>query len=279
MLEDDETHGARRSQSAAGAWRRTGAVIARSAEGPLIGRLEGRAAADTRSLLLDLARARGEARRCAYLLAAAGHDLRQPLQVMLIALRRVAPHLEDATGSEWLRIASTAAETMTESLTDLAYAARLSGVERQEVELGDLIRQAAESWRHHAAIRSVRLAVVDTEVRVRSDPRLLATVIRNLVGNAVGHTKGGRVLVGVRRAPQAVRIDVLDTGPGLPPGEAERLFEPHWRGDEMAGGLGLGLAIVRDTAERLGGVLTVASTPARGARFSLAIPRRPGRSA
>lgn len=279
MLEDDETHPASRGGSAAGAWRRTASVIASSPDGLLIGRLEGRAAADTRALLRDLVRARAESRRCADLLAAAGHDLRQPLQAMLIALRRVAPHLEDATGTEWLRIAATAAETMTESLTDLACAARLSGVERREVQLGGLIRTAAGSWRHHAAIRRVRLTLMDTEVTVRSDPRLLATVVRNLVGNAVGRTKGGRVLVGVRRTPRAIRIDVLDTGPGLPPGEADLLFASHQRGDGTAGGLGLGLAIVRDAAERLDGALTVASALGRGARFSLEIPRRPGRPA
>lgn len=274
MREDDDIQPARRGGPAAGAWRRTGAVTALSPDGPLIGRLEQCAAPDTRSLLLDLARARAEARRCADLLAAAGHDLRQPLQGVLIALRRVAPLLRDAPQAEWVRIATTAAEAMAESLADLAQGARLSRVETRDVQLGELLRTAADSWRPHADLRGVRLRVVGTGIRVRSDPRLLATVARNLIGNAVGHARGGYVLVGVRRTSRAVRIDILDTGPGLPPGDAARLFEPHQRGDGMAGGLGLGLALVRDAAQQLGGGLTVASTPGRGARFSLEIPWR-----
>ncbi|MET3528517.1 sensor histidine kinase [Phenylobacterium koreense] len=271
----------RRRQSAdRGAWREISPVMGTSADGVVFGRLEAQVEPDGVGLEAELNRAHDEARRLAYLLAIAGHDLRQPLQVVLLALDRVAT--QDArTGSpDWLAIARAEVRNLAASLADLARSARLSEPEPVRTRLGALLRAATNEWRHHAAVKGLRLAVVDSNLSVIADPKLLLTAVRNLIGNAVGHTRAGGVVVGVRRQAGGCRIDIVDTGPGLDVDGVAALFEPHRRGASDMEGLGLGLAIVRDSAERLGVQIGLASAPGRGARFSLTLAAsRQGRHA
>jgi signal transduction histidine kinase len=210
--------------------------------------------------------------RAAYLMAAAGHDLRQPLQVIAMALDRIAPGLSDPRGREWLQIAAGEVSRLNAGLSELALAARLAEPDLSLVDVAEILRAAAEGWRHHAMARGLRLRVIDRPWVVKTDPRLLMTVVRNLVGNAVQHTAAGGVLVACRRRADGVRIDVVDTGPGLPEGELGALFEPYRRGKADGEGLGLGLTLVRDAADRLGCGLSVCSRPGKGARFSVTIP-------
>ncbi len=146
----------------------------------------------------------------------------------------------------------------------------MTAPEDRTLFLRDVFGAAAASWRHHARARGLRLRILPTRQTVRADARLLTTIVRNLVGNAVKHTHTGGVLVGCRRRPEGVRIDVIDTGPGF--AARERLFEPREHGDADLEGLGLGLAIVRNAADQLGFPLDVQSTAGRGSRFSLTIP-------
>lgn len=256
-----------------GAWREISPVVARSPDGLVYGRLETREDQDRLDLKRELERARDEARRSAYLLAAAGHDLRQPLQVILLALDRfVAVGSPTSTALDWVSIARAEVRSLAASLTDLARAARLSEPASVATPVGELLRRAAGGWGQHAAAKGLRLVVVETGVSVTADPQLLLTAVRNLIGNAVNRTPSGGVVVGVRRTVGGVRIDIIDTGPGLDIDRARVLFEPHRQGTSHADGLGLGLAIVLDAAERLGARLTVASAPGQGARFSLTLP-------
>lgn len=259
-----------------GRWREIAPVVATSDDGLIYGHLETRREEDPRHLALELQRARREARRSAYLLAAAGHDLRQPLQVILLALDRFAPPGTGAGGADWLAVARAEVGSLAASLTDLARAARLAEPTPTPTPLGELLRKAAGGWRQHAMAKGLRLVVVDCGLTLRVDPQLLLTAVRNLIGNAVSHTRSGRILVGVRRGRGEVRIDVIDSGPGLDVDAARVLFEPHQRGSTESEGLGLGLAIVRDAAERLGAGLSLASAPGLGARFSLTLPIDPG---
>ena len=208
--------------------------------------------------------------RAAYLMAAAGHDLRQPLQVIALALDRIAPGLTDAGQLDWLDVARGEVSNLSEGLTELAVAARLAEPQTHLVRLDDLLTDATVGWRHHAAARGLRLRVVARPWTVRSDRRLLSTIVRNLVGNAVHNTRSGGVLVACRRRSDGFRVDVIDTGPGLPEGEVAELFEAHRSG--RPGGLGLGLTLVRDAAERLGCHITICSIAGRGSRFSITIP-------
>jgi signal transduction histidine kinase len=249
-------------------------VLAWSADGPIFACLEtpDRPPADAISLQRALARSDALCKRSAYLLAAAGHDLRQPLQVISMLLDGLALGLAEPRRGAWLAIARGEISNLSADLQDLAFAARLSEPAVTVLALTDVIRGAADSWRHHAAARGLELRIRDTDCRVRCNPRLLATILRNLIGNAVKHTTTGGVLIGVRRRPDGVRIDVIDTGPGVEQDQIARLLEPHQRGTANAEGLGLGLAIVRDAAERLSCGLSVRSRSGRGSRFSVTIP-------
>jgi signal transduction histidine kinase len=258
-------------------WRVAAPVLARSGDGWVPARLETPTSEpwDADSLRRALRRSEAQRLRAAYLIAAAGHDLRQPLQVIAMALDALAQSRLAARQLEWLSAATDEISNLSAGLTDLAVAARLGEPERTNVPLVDVLGLAAESWRRHAAARGLELRIRRTDLIVQSDPRLLTTILRNLVGNAVKHTRSGGVLVGCRPRTEGVRIDVIDTGPGLPGGDHTGLFDPHRRGEESGEGLGLGLAIVRDAVERLGCTLRVQTVERRGTRFSLTIPHSP----
>jgi len=260
------------------AWRVGAPVLAWSGDGMVPARLETPCSEPRDSDTLRRALHRSEAQRIrgAYLMAAAGHDLRQPLQIMAMALDALRRSRLTAGQLEWLSAATDEIYSLSAGLTDLAVSARLSEPECAPVPLRDVLAVAAESWRRHAAARGLALRVRQTDLVVRSDPRLLTTIVRNLVGNAVKHTRAGGVLVGCRPRAEGVRVDVVDTGAGLPGGVLTEMFEPHRRGAASVEGLGLGLAIVRDAIERLGCTLSVRTVEGQGTRFSLTIPHRRG---
>lgn len=107
-----------------------------------------------------------------------------------------------------------------------------------------------------------------------SQPVLLNGILRNLARNAVDHTiAGGRILIGCRRLAATVRIEVHDTGEGIPPDKLQSIFEPFLRLDATrSDGLGLGLFIVKRAAHCLGHRIELRSTPGRGSCFSLVAP-------
>jgi two-component system OmpR family sensor kinase len=122
------------------------------------------------------------------------------------------------------------------------------------------------------------------ETVLLADPALLEQLVWNLVDNAIRFSApGSGVTVSVTGSPDGVRINVSDSGPGIPPAERERIFERFHRGDEArtasgeAGGTGLGLSIVHAIVEAHGGSVSVDDAPDGGARFGVLLPRRPVR--
>ena len=101
---------------------------------------------------------------------------------------------------------------------------------------------------------------------------MLTTILANLVGNAIKYTQGGGVLVACRRRGAALLVEVFDTGVGISPDSLDLAFEPFRQLNVTAEGLGLGLSIVRRTAELLGHRLLYGSTPGRGSRFAVEVP-------
>jgi signal transduction histidine kinase len=275
MVQDRQYFEGGHDGTTAESWRVVAPVLARSRDGMIPARLETLRPETWDSDSLRRALRQSEAQRLhgAYLMAAAGHDLRQPLQVIAMALDGLGRSGLGARQLEWLSAASDEVANLSAGLTDLAVAAQLREPEFTEVRLDDVLAVAAESWRRHAAVRGLKLRIRRTDLVVRSDSRLLATILRNLVGNAVKHTSAGGVLVGCRRMAEGVHVEVIDTGPGLPGGAD--VFEPHRRGATSVEGLGLGLAIVRDAVERLDCTLSIRTTEGRGTRFSLTIPNWP----
>jgi signal transduction histidine kinase len=149
------------------------------------------------------------------------------------------------------------------------------------VEVGPLLAEAAEGWRGQAARRGVALVVVPCSARILSDAGMLGVILRNLVGNAVKYTgAGGRVVIGCRRRERTLSIEVADNGIGIPQDRTREIFDAFRQLDpEQSEGLGMGLAIVRQTAELLGLRVSVTSREGRGSVFRVEAPRLEGRAA
>ncbi len=148
--------------------------------------------------------------------------------------------------------------------------ATVSSIRLEDVELGRVAREAASAGRLLGA--DVRAAVGDGVIHVEADPVRLRQALDNLVSNAIRHAPGEQVVVAVEPGEGVVRISVSDRGPGIPPADQERIFEPGARLGADRSGSGLGLPVARAIAVAHGGELTVASAPGEGSTFTLALP-------
>jgi signal transduction histidine kinase len=224
---------------------------------------------------LDVACRSDEAR--ARLMAVAGHDLRQPMQVISMVLELLRPSLKtgDARAARLLGLAQEACGQMLADLGRLAEASAQVEVSTNLTvfPIADVLSQVSPRWRHHARAKNLHLRVQPSRALVRSDPVMLATIVGNLVGNAIKFTGQGRVLVGCRLRGDSVYLDVIDTGIGLAPEVQERIFDAFTQLDPGSDGMGLGLSIVRRTAAVLGHPVQVQSEPGRGTRFTVEVPR------
>ncbi|MFL5268739.1 MAG: response regulator [Stellaceae bacterium] len=128
----------------------------------------------------------------------------------------------------------------------------------------------------HAAAHGLGWRVVPSSLSVRSDPRLLEQMIRNLLSNAVKYTNKGKILLGCRRRGDKLRVEVWDTGIGVPEEQLQAIFEEFHQLDnparERSKGLGLGLAIVERVADLLGHTVDVRSRPGKGSVFAVEVP-------
>ncbi|HEV7257935.1 MAG TPA: HAMP domain-containing sensor histidine kinase [Bosea sp. (in: a-proteobacteria)] len=223
-------------------------------------------------------RAEASRRSMALLMAVAGHDLKQPLQVALLAIARAVDEGKARCATGRLAVATDALRRLNNELDDMA---RLSqrGIaltpEPQVVLLQDITGRVERDWRHYAEICGTELAFDLPQVFVETDPRMLATILRNLVGNAIKFSgRGGRVRVAARLQGDRIGIEVNDTGCGIPPTHLSRIFDAFERGSQARGleGLGLGLLIVRETADMLGHPISVRSVENEGSTFSVELP-------
>ncbi len=231
----------------------------------------------------DAARADAEAanRGKTQFLAAASHDLRQPLHAMGLLAAALStkvrePEVRDIVASIMRSV--EALERLFSALMDISKLdAGAVAPTRTTFALASLFARVERQFAPLAASRHLRLHVVHTTVWIDSDVVLLERILANLVGNALHYTQHGGAVVGVRRRKGQLWIDVVDSGIGIAPGDRERIFDEFYRAGITDGsgrqGMGLGLAIVRRLARLLQHSFEFASTPARGSRFSVAIPR------
>jgi signal transduction histidine kinase len=149
---------------------------------------------------------------------------------------------------------------------------------RSPVQLNEWLASTLSPW--EAAARQKGLTW-QTEISpnlpvVRIDPNRMAQAIGNIVSNAIKFTpSGGRISTSVNAADSQLVIQVEDTGPGIPPGEQERIFQPFIRGSQgrrIVEGMGLGLSIAREIIQAHGGEIDLESTPGTGSRFTLQLP-------
>jgi len=236
---------------------------------------------------LQIARDRAEAanRAKSRFLAAASHDLRQPTQALglFIATLRALARKPELRREEVAHIASRlqmAMEGLGRLLDGLLDVSRLEAgavqVTLAPMPVQAVLTQVQNAFAGPAQAKGLALKVVPSALWVRSDPVVLGRIVSNLVANAVRYTEKGKVLVGCRRRGDRVEIQVLDTGIGIAEEQRERIFEEFYQvadaGRDGEKGLGLGLAIVRGSAELLGGEVDLGSMPGRGSCFSIAVP-------
>ena len=220
-------------------------------------------------------------------LAAASHDLRQPLQTLHL-LQGLLAKVAKGEGAQRLiaRFDQTLAAMsgMLNTLLDINQIDSGSvRVEKAMFPINDLFDVLREEFACHAEDHHISLRVVPCCLEIDSDPRLLGQMIRNLLSNALKYTKGGKVLLGCRRHDGLLRIEVCDTGPGIPGDELQAIFEEYRQLDnaarERSQGLGLGLSIVKGLGKLLEHRVYVRSTPGRGSVFGIELRLPEGRSA
>ncbi|MGE0522861.1 MAG: ATP-binding protein [Variibacter sp.] len=211
------------------------------------------------------------------LMAVAGHDLKQPLQVITMSVERVRRMIADEKQRQWLGQALEAADRLSTDLDRLAEASDLDEVSElprpAPLAVDDLLVPLIAGWRQHAERRGVSLRFVPSSARVVSDPVMLRTILGNLIGNAIKYSRNGRVVIGCRRHGNSIAIEVADSGPGIPETERDAVFEAFRQLGPDSEGLGLGLSIVKRTADLLGHGLYLKSAVGRGSRFGVVIPR------
>ena len=234
----------------------------------------------------DLVRAKEIAERAdrskTRFLAQAGHDLLQPLNAARLSLSALAEVQTADDGRRLVGKVERGLATIEELLRTLLDISRLdAGVMLPRIEavaLGEILADLAAGFAPLAARRGLRFAVVPARLHVASDAVMLTRILQNLIANALRYTARGRVLVGARRLPDdRLRIDVVDTGPGIPEDQHRAIFEEFHRGRAPAAegevGLGLGLSIVQRLADVLDPPLSLCSIVGRGTIFSLELPR------
>lgn len=216
-------------------------------------------------------------------LAAASHDLRQPLQAAGMFAEVLAGQVEDDPRKlkvvDRLRQSIEATNSLLATLLDVS--ALEAGKIRPNVStfrLMPLLAGLVDQIEPEASRKGLAIGAVPTSLQVESDPVLLERLLRNLLVNAVRYTESGRVLIGCRRRGGRVVIQVLDTGIGIPADKMQAVFEDFVRLDSPAErggsrGLGLGLGVVRRMASLLEHPLELHSIPGKGSCFGVVVPK------
>jgi signal transduction histidine kinase/ActR/RegA family two-component response regulator len=211
-------------------------------------------------------------------LAAASHDLRQPLQTLRFLQAALEQRQPDSVGLQIITEMGHSIDTMSSMLSSLLDINRLETgnlrPSNSDIAVNEILESVATDVVRHVKEKGVQLRVVPTDLVVRSDRHMLEEMIRNLLSNAVRYTDRGKILLGCRRTKDKVRIEVWDTGIGIPGDRLPHIFEEYYC-DSERGGFGLGLAIVRRLGDILEHRVAVHSTPGHGTGFSIEVPRRP----
>jgi signal transduction histidine kinase len=210
------------------------------------------------------------------LLRAVSHDLRNPLQIVLLQGQRLLRAAESDTARRPAASILAAARRMERMLRDLADSARSESgkleIAAEPVPLGAFVAGFLETAEGVLDVRRVQNAVPVALPPVFADPDRLDRILANLVGNALKYSHGA-VVVRAEHADGEVRIAVADQGAGVAADDLPRLFQRYYRGQRHEGeGLGLGLFIVRKLVEAHGGRIWAENRPGEGATFTFTLP-------
>lgn len=213
-------------------------------------------------------------------LAAVSHDLRQPIQAQVLFQHMLAQQNRDpklAPVIDKMGQSLTTQQQMLDTLLDISrLEAGVVTVEKVAFPIDPLLASLAAEFHPQATAHDLRLDRVACTVIVYSDPHLLERILRNLLANAVRYTDRGRILLGCRRTGQGLRVQVWDTGRGIPQNHLHAIFDEFYQVDNPARdrskGLGLGLSIVDRLVRLIGCRITVRSTESSGTMFEVEVP-------
>ncbi len=208
------------------------------------------------------------------------HDLLQPLHAARLSLSALADCEKTERGRHLGEQVDHALSTIEEFLRTILDLSKLeAGVIKpnlQQVPLAQLFTSLALDLEPIATQKGLNFRFRPTNATVTSDPLMLRRILQNLSANAVHYTEQGNILLAARRRGTDMRIEVWDTGPGIPPSECDRIFEEFQRGVSAAGnngqGFGLGLSIMRRMAETLNHPVGLCSKVGHGTCFSISAP-------
>ncbi|HUP29566.1 MAG TPA: hybrid sensor histidine kinase/response regulator [Usitatibacter sp.] len=235
-------------------------------------------------LLQDLTRQKEDLDKAiaakSHFLAAASHDLRQPMQAVVLLVESLQERVADPDTRRIVKsirqsVASMA--TLLNGILDISkFDAGTVKPERGHFALNRVLERLRHTLADQAARGDLSFRVMRSSAIVETDPILLYRILANLAGNALRYTDRGRVVVGARRRRAGVEVQVWDTGPGIAQEDLGEIFrEFHQLGNpqrDREQGLGLGLAIVERTATLLGHPLRVVSRVGHGSMFSITLP-------
>ena len=214
-------------------------------------------------------------------LAAVSHDLRQPLQALRLLNAALQEYLlTDDMALNILHDSERALEVMDRLLGSLLDISKIdSGVivpDLRDLRISDIFNDLRGDFLRLANEKNLDFIIVPSSAVVRTDRILLDAILRNLLANAVRYSGQGKILLGCRRAGEALRIEVWDTGAGIPDDELTNIFDEFYQigspDRDRSQGLGLGLAIVRAYARLMRHPLKVQSRLGKGSVFSIEVP-------
>ena len=218
-------------------------------------------------------------------LAAASHDLRQPLSSALLFLESIGESALSGLDLDYLNKARVALASLSNLLDTLLDVARLDsgGIEPQfaDFPVSAVLDRIVPEFEGVARAAGLTLRFVRSGAWVRTDMHLLETVLRNLISNAIRYTPRGRLLVGCRRRREGLLISIHDTGIGIEAAHLEAIFSAYYQvpagGRARTAGIGLGLSIVQRISTLLDLGREVRSIPGRGSMFAVLVPYSPSR--
>jgi PAS domain S-box-containing protein len=214
-------------------------------------------------------------------LAAASHDLRQPLQALALFSSALDKHVTTPQGRTIVQSMKTCLRGMEEMFDSLLDMSRLdAGVMKavpQVFLLNDILERLESAFQPQAEAAGLDLRFVPSSAAVRSDPGMLTRIVGNFLSNAIRYTRQGRILVGCRFSGTTLKVMVCDSGPGIPASQRLEIFKEFRQGEAQAvqgrgAGIGLGLAIVQRLARLLNHRLDVRSVEGHGTCFSVEVP-------
>ncbi len=213
-------------------------------------------------------------------LAAASHDLRQPMHAIGLfvgSLRSKIHYPEVRQIVDKIQASVTAMEALFFDLLDISRLDAGTVVANvRSVCVAEMFDRVALEFGPQAQDKGIQLNVIRSTATVKSDPVLLNRIVNNLVSNAIRYTREGRVLLGCRRAELGVRVELLDTGIGIPGEHHDDIFQEFFQlqnpDRDRTKGLGLGLSIVQRHALLLNHPIRVTSVPGKGSCFAITMP-------